>query len=69
MSVIYDPPHLIKGLRNNFLTKNIRFDKKNSKWNDLVEVYKTDCRHAQMRLLHKLNDEQVIPEKIKKMKV
>lgn len=69
MSVIYDPPHLIKGLRNNFLTKNILFEKKISKWNDIVEVYKTDCSHAQMRLLHKLNDEHVIPEKIKKMKV
>ncbi|CAH2990766.1 unnamed protein product [Chilo suppressalis] len=29
----------------------------------------TDCNHAQIRLLHKLNDEHVIPEKIKKMKV
>ncbi|XP_063629155.1 uncharacterized protein LOC134800600 [Cydia splendana] len=40
-----------------------------SKWQDLVDVYRTDCGHAQARLLHKLNDEHILPEKIKKMKV
>ncbi|CAK1601872.1 unnamed protein product, partial [Parnassius mnemosyne] len=69
LSVIHDPPHLIKGLRNNFLNKDIKYNEKISKWSDIVEVYKTDCNLAQMRLLHKLNDEHVIPEKIKKMKV
>lgn len=69
LSVIYDPPHLIKGVRNNFLTKKMKFNGNISKWSDIVEVYKADCNHAQMRLLHKLNDEHVIPDKIKKMKV
>ncbi|CAH2035705.1 unnamed protein product, partial [Iphiclides podalirius] len=69
LSIIHDPPHLIKGLRNNFMMKDIKLENKISKWNDIVDVYKTDCSHAQMRLLHKLNDEHVIPEKIKKMKV
>ncbi|RVE39730.1 hypothetical protein evm_015620 [Chilo suppressalis] len=40
-----------------------------SKWSDIVDVYKTECSHAEIRLLHKLNDKHVIPEKIKKMKV
>ncbi|XP_041970025.1 uncharacterized protein LOC121726617 [Aricia agestis] len=69
LSVFYDPPHLIKGIRNNFLTKNIKFEGKIAKWEDIVDVYKTDCNHTEMRLLHKLNDEHVIPDKIKKMKV
>lgn len=69
LSIIYDPPHLIKGLRNNFLSKDIKYENKISKWSDIVDVYKTDCNHAQSRLLHKLNDEHVLPEKIKKMKV
>lgn len=69
LSVIYDPPHLLKGLRDNFLTKNIKLDQKISKWSDIVEVYKADCNHTEMRFLHKLNDEHIIPEKIKKMKV
>lgn len=70
ISVIYDPPHLIKGVRNNFLTKDIIMSgDERATWKDIVDVYTTDCRHAQARLLHKLNDEHVIPEKIKKMKV
>ncbi|RVE49784.1 hypothetical protein evm_005514 [Chilo suppressalis] len=69
LNIIYDPCHLIKGLRNNFITKNILMDGRTSKWSDIVDVYKTDCSHAEVRLLHKLNDEHVIPEKIKKMKV
>ncbi|XP_063821363.1 uncharacterized protein LOC135071511 [Ostrinia nubilalis] len=69
LSVIFDPPHLIKGLRNNFITKNIKMNGKISKWQDIVDVYQTDCKHTQSRLLHKINDEHVIPEKVKKMKV
>ncbi|XP_049877377.1 uncharacterized protein LOC126374703 [Pectinophora gossypiella] len=69
LSIIYDPPHLIKGIRNNFLNKNITIDGKISKWSDIVDVYKTDCEHTEARLLHNLTDQHVIPEKIKKMKV
>ncbi|CAG9782443.1 unnamed protein product [Diatraea saccharalis] len=69
ISILYDPPHLIKGIRNNFLNKNIKYNGKISKWDDIVDVYNTDCKHAEMRMLHKLNDEHVIPQKIKKMKV
>lgn len=36
---------------------------------DIVDVYETNCHHTEARLLHKLNDQHVIPEKIKKMKV
>lgn len=69
LSIIYDPPHLIKGLRNNFVVKNISHNNKIAKWTDIVDVYLTDCQHAETRLQHKLNDEHVLPEKIKKMKV
>lgn len=69
LNVIYDPSHLIKAIRNNFLTKNIKYDGKISKWQDIVDVYKTDNNHTHSKLLHKLNDEHVIPEKVKNMKV
>ncbi|XP_063361838.1 uncharacterized protein LOC134650837 [Cydia amplana] len=69
INVIYDPPHLIKGIRNNFLTKNMKFEGSVCKWSDIVDVYQTDCEHAESRLLHKLNDTHVIPDKINKMKV
>lgn len=69
LNIIYDPSHLIKGIRNNFLTKDMKYNGKISKWQDIVDVYLTDCKHTESRLLHKLNDEHVIPEKVKKMKV
>lgn len=68
LSIIYDPPHLIKG-RNNFINKHVVYEGEVAKWQDLVDVYKADCRHTESRILHKLNDEHIIPERIKKMKV
>ncbi|CAH2039559.1 unnamed protein product, partial [Iphiclides podalirius] len=38
LSIIHDPPHLIKGLRNNFMMKDIKLENKISKWNDIVDV-------------------------------
>lgn len=67
--IIFDPPHLLKGIRNNFLSKDIILNNKRAKWSDIVDVYKTDCDFAESRCLPKLNDEHVLPEKIKKMKV
>ncbi|KAL0849398.1 hypothetical protein ABMA28_013697 [Loxostege sticticalis] len=69
LNIVFDPPHLIKGVRNNFLTKNLMFQGKLAKWSDIIEVYKADCEVGDIRMLHKLTDEHVIPEKIKKMKV
>ncbi|CAG4953828.1 unnamed protein product [Parnassius apollo] len=70
LNIIFDPPHLIKGIRNNFLTKNIKFGEEISKWSDIVDVYKMDCNAiGGTKLMPKLNDEHVILGKIKKMKV
>lgn len=69
MSIIYDPPHLIKGLRNNMLNKNLMFEGKLTKWDDILDVYNNDCKLGDIRMLPKLTDQHVIPEKIKKMKV
>lgn len=67
LSVFYDPPHLIKGIRNNWLTKDMVFQGKTAKWQDIVDVYNADSKHG--KILHKLTDQHVIREKIKKMKV
>lgn len=45
------------------------FEGKRVTWNDIVDVYNADCKHGESRILHKLTDQHVIPEKIKKMKV
>ncbi|GJQ69596.1 hypothetical protein Trydic_g6690 [Trypoxylus dichotomus] len=71
---IYDPPHLLKGIRNNFLTKNIGYvNEAGTKcivtWNDVIKAYKIDAPSARLRLLRKITDFHVLPSKIKKIKV
>lgn len=69
---LYDVPHLIKGIRNNLLQKNLVF--KNSKgkmvvasWDHIVQLYKLDCSDNLHML--KLTDQHVLLNKINKMKV
>lgn len=67
LSLIYNPLNLLKGLRNNFLKKNLKYDGKICKWSDIVTAYR---RGGPRRLpLHNLHDEDVIPDQIKKTKV
>ncbi|KAJ2945275.1 hypothetical protein O0L34_g9353 [Tuta absoluta] len=69
LNIIYDPPHLLKGIRNNLLTKDMSFCGDMVRWNDIVEVYKADCQIGDVRLLNKLNDEHIQPTSSQKMKV
>ncbi|KAF0747283.1 THAP-type domain-containing protein, partial [Aphis craccivora] len=70
---IYDPPHLLKGVRNNLLNKNILFtmdgQQMEASWSDITELYELDCKIEDVRMLPRLTAEHVIPNKIKKMKV
>ncbi|XP_025162644.1 uncharacterized protein LOC105185088 [Harpegnathos saltator] len=73
---LYDPPHLIKGIRNNFLTKDIEIDIKSSterkfaSWDIIETAYHLDIFNNTLnRQLKKLTDEHIIRSKIKKMKV
>lgn len=70
---IYDPPHLLKGIRNNMLNSSIEFSwKKKSQiatWADIVQLYELDTGDTDTRMLTKLTDYHIYPEKVKKMKV
>lgn len=68
LSVVYDPPHLLKCLRNNFPAKNFIYKGKIATWQDIITVYKSDCqlRHTRNK---KLTEHHVVANKIKKMKV
>lgn len=69
LSVVFDTPHLLKGIRNNFITKNMLFNGNIATWNDIVAVYRADCQLVHTRIHKNLSDHHVIPAKIKKMKV
>lgn len=67
---LYYVPHLIKGLRNNLLNKEmVKNQNKVVKWEYYQQVYTADKIYGELRLLNKITEEHVVPEKINKMKV
>lgn len=73
MIPLYDPPHLIKGIRNNLVTKKLKFImngvEKTANWEHIVQLYKENPAFQGIRLMPKLTERHVIPSKISKMKV
>lgn len=71
---LYDPPHLLKCIRNNLLRKNLQFKLQDgktriAKWSHVEDAYEIDCSNGHLRAMRKLTDYHIIPNKIKKMKV
>jgi len=72
---LYDVPHLLKGLRNNLVSKDLHFtydDKKMiASWKHLIQFYEMDKNQSTGgdRLAPKLTDNHIYPKKMKKMKV
>lgn len=73
---LYDVPHLLKGIRNNLLTKDLKYvdfedDNKEKvlKWEYFQQLYEADKSYGELKYLQKITEEHVNPEKINKMKV
>ncbi|CAI6377341.1 unnamed protein product [Macrosiphum euphorbiae] len=70
---LFDVPHLMKCIRNNLITKDLTFStngiKKTAKWEHLIQLYQADSFIPDCKMLPRLTDAHVIPEKIPKMKV
>ncbi|XP_026675297.1 uncharacterized protein LOC113465206 [Ceratina calcarata] len=70
---LYDVPHLLKGIRNNLLKKNLIWitheGRVEAKWDDVVTAYKIDLSSGRLRRLPRITEGHVIPDKINKMKV
>lgn len=70
---LYDPPHLIKGIRNNLMSKNlvcsINGSTKVAKWEHVSKLYEEDPAYKGIRLVNKLTDRHIKPDKFQKMKV
>ncbi|KAK9685255.1 hypothetical protein QE152_g38172 [Popillia japonica] len=69
---LYNPPHLVKSLRNNLLTKDLQYMQdgvnKTAKWSHMKDAYYIDLS-VKLRNMPKLTDMHVLPSKLKKMKV
>ncbi|KAJ3655788.1 hypothetical protein Zmor_014901 [Zophobas morio] len=70
---IYDPPHLLKGIRNNLLKHDIIWQEDDetlrARWDDIHTAYKIDQCSVELRVLPKLTEAHVDPQHLKKMKV
>jgi len=66
-------PHLLKGIRNNLLNKNVIFkvngQQKEASWGDVVDLYDIDSNIEDVKMLQRLTFEHVEGNKIKKMKL
>lgn len=69
---LYDPPHLLKGIRNNLLEKNLKYtienEEKTAKWEHIKQLYNENPAYKGIRLMPKLTESHVDPTNTK-MKV
>jgi len=72
---LYDVPHLLKGIRNNLLTKDLTFTingtKRIAKWKHIIEFYEIEKYRLDVgeRMVPKLTDSHIYLDKMRKMKV
>lgn len=70
---IFDTPHLIKGIRNNLITKNLKCiiedEVKIAKWDHLIKLHEENPSYKGIRLIKNLTEAHIDPKKIPKMKV
>ena len=74
---LYDPPHLLKCIRNNLLTKNLEYDckdnaeeghRKFAEWDHIIKAYHVDIYSPRLnRMVPHLTDEHVYAHKLNKM--
>lgn len=72
---LFDVPHILKGLRNNLVSKDLHFEIDNKKiiasWKHIIKFYEMNKNQStgNDRLAPKLTDYHIYKEKVKKMKV
>lgn len=70
---LFDPPYLLKGIRNNLIQKNLSFSidnvQKEAQWKYLIEVFKLKSIIDDVKMVPRLTEQHVIPGRIKKMNV
>ena len=78
MIPLYDPPHLLKCIRNNLADKNLEFQypdqtentRKFANWEHIIIAYEIDIHENKLdRTMRKLTDRHVFLNKMKKMSV
>ena len=66
--LMFDPPHLIKSVRNNLIKYSFRFGEHVASWEDIEAVYSRDSA-LPIRSVPKLTEKHIRPNNFNKMKV
>ena len=66
--LMFDPPHLIKSVRNNLMKYSLRFGEHAASWKDVEAVYARDSA-LPIRSVPKLTEKHIRPNNFQKMKV
>ena len=66
--LMFDPPHLIKCIRNNLMKYIFKFGNLVASWKD-IEVFYNKDKELSIRSAHKLTDKHIHPNNFQKMKV
>lgn len=70
---LYDIPHLLKGMRNNLMTKDLKFtlngEVKVAKWEHIMLLYANNPTYKGLKIIKNLTENHCNKEKIPKMKV
>lgn len=70
---LYDVPHLLKGLRNNLMSKDLVYTMENkkrvAKWDHIMQLYNNTPSYKGLRLIKNFTESHCNPAKIPKMKV
>ena len=66
--LMFDPPHLIKCIRNNLMKYTFRFGQHTAKWEDIVAFYNKD-KELPIRAAPKLTDKHIKPNNFAKRKL
>ena len=66
--LMFDPPHLLKSVRNNLMKYIFKFGNYIAQWKDIIEFYNKDKELA-IRAAPKLTEKHIRPNNFNKMKV
>ncbi|XP_039291443.1 uncharacterized protein LOC120353042 [Nilaparvata lugens] len=66
---IYDPPHLLKTLRNNLLSHDFIYEERRVSFDDIVKLFELERQSGTIRAAHQLSSAHISPNNFQKMSV
>ena len=66
--ILYDPPHLLKSIRNNLKNHGFLVNGELAAWSDIAELYKQDSKRS-IRMVPKLTQDHIMVGPFKAMSV